>query len=325
MDDREAKDAKLYYVANVRRGHDRGVSDRALATAKHNAGLIIGANATLLDHGSITVLDVMGDDAAVCSSARQSYGEGTKSVSNDRALIRHLMRHWHTSPFEMCEIKLALTMPIQVARQWLRQRTASVNEYSGRFSIMGDDVYRPSAERIAGQSKTNKQASGDSMSAADTLAVLCEMGASLTASSSAYTRLVSPLPSARMDIEEPLAREIARGVLTMNHYTTLVWKIDLHNLLNFLRLRLAEDAQFEIRAYATVIYEMIHVWVPACVEAFEDYRLNAVTLSGPEVVELRRLIERKATLPGVNLPASELREFKAKLDRLGFPVGGPAL
>ncbi|HWR82696.1 MAG TPA: FAD-dependent thymidylate synthase [Candidatus Deferrimicrobium sp.] len=231
-----------------------------------------------LDHGFVRLVDYMGSDSAIVQAARVSYGEGTKKVSEDRALIRYLMRHRHTSPFEMVELKFHVKLPIFVARQWIRHRTASVNEYSGRYSIMKDEFYVPEPKDIRYQSAVNKQGRADEEVPPEVKQKLVEyLQKSQSYSYEQYKQFV----------DEGLARELARINLPLSLYTEWYWKIDLHNLFHFLRLRLDPHAQYEIREYAKVVGDIVKVVCPVAYEAFEDYSLNALTLSSPEVNVLR--------------------------------------
>lgn len=243
---------------------------------------ILGEAFPVLDHGFVRVIDYMGDDAAIVQAARVSYGEGTNTPSDDRSLIRYLMRQHHTTPFEMCEIKLHLKMPIFVARQWIRHRTANVNEYSGRYSIMPHEFYVPEMHDIQGQSTSNKQGreEGAISPHAQALAkgIFEGTGESMFA---VYDRLG----------EMQVSRELARIVLPLSAYTEFYWKIDLHNLLHFLRLRIDPHAQKEIREFARVIADVVSGWVPVAFEAFTDYRLGAVTFSRMEMDFLRLVLE----------------------------------
>lgn len=241
---------------------------------------IIHQTIPVLDHGFIRVVDYMGDDAAVVQAARVSYGRGTKKVSEDRGLIRYLMRHSHTTPFEMAEIKIHVKLPIFVARQWIRHRTASVNEYSARYSILDKEFYVPDSSHLAAQSSTNKQGRED-QSLDDSAWVLDLLRNESERSYRGYTSLLntsedgSPLDNGRMG----LARELARMNLSLNFYTQWYWKTNLHNLLNFLKLRADPHAQYEIRVYAEKLLDITEKWVPLTFEAFKEYRLGAVTLS----------------------------------------------
>jgi thymidylate synthase (FAD) len=243
----------------------------------------------VLDHGFVRVVDYFGDDAAIVQAARVSYGKGTKKVSDDRNLVRYLMRHRHSTPFEMCEIKLHVKLPIFVARQWIRHRTANVNEYSARYSILDREFYVPAPEQLAAQSQTNRQGRGDLLegSAAErTLAAIENL------SSEAYRVYEDLLNEGdKADPARPgLARELARMVLPTNWYTQWYWKIDLNNLLHFLSLRADSHAQYEIRVYADAICDVVKRWCPIAFEAFEDYRMTGTSVSGPGMAVIKRLL-----------------------------------
>ncbi len=243
----------------------------------------------VLDHGFVRVVDYFGDDAAIVQAARVSYGKGTKKVSDDRNLVRYLMRHRHSTPFEMCEIKLHVKLPIFVARQWIRHRTANVNEYSARYSILDREFYVPAPGQLAAQSTTNRQGRGDLLegSAAErTLNAIEKLSSDAYAT---YTDLLNEGEGA--DASRPgLARELARMVLPTNWYTQWYWKIDLNNLFHFLSLRADSHAQYEIRVYADAIRDVVKRWCPIAYEAFEDYRMSGVAVSGPGMAVIKRLL-----------------------------------
>ena len=259
----------------------------------------------VLDHGFVRVVDYMGDDAAICQAARTSYGRGTKSVSNDEGLIRYLMRHWHSTPFEMCEIKLHVKLPVFVARQWIRHRTANVNEYSARYSILDREFYIPAPDSLAAQSTTNNQGRGDVLEGAEAQRVLDILRDDSMRAYDHYEEMIS------QDGQQGLARELARMNLPANIYTQWYWKVDLHNLFHFLRLRADSHAQYEIRVYAEEICKLVKAWVPAAYAAFEDYRLGAATLSaaGIDVVR-RRLAGEVVTQETSGMSKGEWREFE---------------
>jgi thymidylate synthase (FAD) len=235
---------------------------------------------SVLDHGFVRVVDYMGNDNAIVQAARVSYGDGTKSLRDDAGLIRYLLRHRHTTPFEMCEIKFHIKLPIFIARQWIRHRTANVNEYSGRYSVMDNDFYLPKPEHLAAQSSVNKQGRGEVLQgeAAQVASDIIERDSKV-----AYEHYLKLLNG-----EEGLARELARMILPVNYYTQWYWKIDLHNLLHFLSLRADNHAQYEIRAYAIAMLELVEAWVPVTHQAFMDYRANSVHLSAAAVEVLQR-------------------------------------
>ncbi|WP_159710506.1 FAD-dependent thymidylate synthase [Geminicoccus flavidas] len=266
----------------------------------------------VLDHGFVRVVDYMGDDAAIVQAARVSYGKGTRKVSDDRGLIRYLMRHRHTSPFEMCEIKLHVKLPIFIARQWIRHRTAAVNEYSARYSVLDDELYLPEPEGVAAQAVNNRQGRGGVLDPDAAEAVRQAIRDSGEAAFRCYHELLNadaegqPLDPQRSGV----ARELARVVLPLSTYTQWYWKTDLHNLLHFVALRLDPHAQAEIRAYAQVIAEIVRRWVPITFEAFTDYRLNAMELSGPALAILRRMLGgEKVTVEDSGLSPREWREL----------------
>ena len=275
-----------------------------------------------LDHGFVRVVDYMGDDAAIVQAARVSYGRGTRSARDDRGLIRYLMRHRHSTPFEMCEIKLHVKLPIFVARQWIRHRTANVNEYSARYSILDREFYLPDPRHIAVQSATNRQGRGASLDDAQAARVLDLLRADATQAYTTYTELLNDDGDGEpVDRDRPqLARELARMNLTLNYYTQWYWKVDLHNLLHFLSLRIDPHAQYEIRVYAERIAAMTRAWVPLAWEAFEDYRLGSVTFSRAELEVIRGLLRGESA--DALLPASglSLRERKAFREVLGLPA-----
>ena len=242
----------------------------------------------VLDHGFLRVIDYMGDDAAVVQAARVSYGRGTRKISEDEGLIRYLMRHHHSTPFEMCEIKLHVKLPIFVARQWIRHRTANVNEYSARYSIMDREFYIPAPEHLAAQASSNRQGRGAPLDGAEAASVLSLLREDSERNYAHYEQMLNeaaPDPSRR-----GLARELARMNLTLNTYTQWYWKVDLHNLFHFLSLRADVHAQYEIRAYADTIMGMVKAWVPKSYNAFLDYRLNATLFSAPMMAALRRMV-----------------------------------
>ncbi len=276
---------------------------------------ILGKVFPILDHGFIRVVDYMGSDAAVVQAARVSYGIGTKSVSDDAALIRYLLRHAHTTPFEMCEIKLHVKMPIFVARQWIRHRTANVNEYSGRYSIIDKDYYVPAADTVATQSSTNRQGRGNKL---DTEVVEHFLNAIRSDSEHAYNRYLEFLNGDTATSSNSIARELARIGLGVNFYTQWYWKIDLHNFMHFISLRADEHAQFEIRQYASKMLELLETWMPTTYRAFLDYRLNSATFSAPALKVLRRLIAgEKVSRSTSGLAEREWSELQAKL---GFKI-----
>ena len=261
----------------------------------------------VLDHGFVRVIDYMGDDAAICQAARVSYGKGTKSVQNDEGLIRYLMRHWHSTPFEMCELKLHVKLPVFVARQWIRHRTANVNEYSARYSILDREFYIPAPENVAAQSVVNNQGRGDTLEGEAAARVLELLKADSTRAYDHYQEMID-------ESGLGLARELARMNLPANIYTQWYWKVDLHNLFHFLRLRADAHAQYEIRVYAEALCNIVADWVPFAYRAFEDYRLGAVTMSAQMVTCLQRMLKGEAVDEGNSgMSKREWREFQGML------------
>jgi thymidylate synthase (FAD) len=258
----------------------------------------------VLDHGFIRVIDYMGDDSAIVQAARVSYGAGTKHVQNDEGLIRYLMRHWHSTPFEMCEVKLHVKLPVFVARQWIRHRTANVNEYSARYSILDREFYIPAPEQLAAQSTVNNQGRGEVLTGAEAARVLEMLKSDANRAYDHYEAMLS------QDGQQGLARELARMNLPANIYTQWYWKVDLHNLFHFLRLRADAHAQYEIRVYAEAIAAAVKDWVPLAYAAFEDYRMGGVTLSAKAIAVLkRRLAGEAVTQEASGMSKGEWREF----------------
>jgi len=259
----------------------------------------------VLDHGFVRVIDYMGDDGAIVQAARVSYGKGTKAVSNDEGLIRYLMRHWHSTPFEMCEIKLHVKLPVFVARQWIRHRTANVNEYSARYSILDREFYIPAPDALAAQSTVNNQGRGAVLDGAEAERVLDMLKSDSARAYDHYEAMLS------QDGQQGLARELARMNLPANVYTQWYWKTDLHNLFHFLRLRADPHAQYEIRVYAEAICKVVADWVPFAYRAFEDYRLGGVQLSAKAVECLRRMLQgEEVTQETSGMSKGEWREFE---------------
>lgn len=259
----------------------------------------------VLDHGLIRVIDYMGDDSAIVQAARVSYGRGTKAVSNDEGLIRYLMRHWHSTPFEMCEVKFHVKLPVFVARQWIRHRTANVNEYSARYSILDREFYIPAPEHLAAQSTVNNQGRGEVLQGDEAQRVLDLLREDSMRAYDNYEGMLS------QDGQQGLARELARMNLPANIYTQWYWKTDLHNLFHFLRLRADAHAQYEIRVYAEQMCRIAADWVPLAYAAFEDYRLGGVQLSAKAVEVLkRRLTGEAVTQETSGMSKGEWREFE---------------
>ncbi|RVV98413.1 FAD-dependent thymidylate synthase [Mesobaculum littorinae] len=262
----------------------------------------------VLDHGFVRVVDYMGDDAAIVQAARVSYGAGTKHVSNDEGLIRYLMRHWHSTPFEMCEIKLHVKLPVFVARQWIRHRTANVNEYSARYSILDREFYVPAPDALAAQSTVNNQGRGEVLQGEEAERVLRWLRDDAMQAYDHYEEMLS------QEGQQGLARELARMNLPASVYTQWYWKTDLHNLFHFLRLRADAHAQYEIRVYADAIAAMVRDWVPAAYAAFEDYRMGGATLSSRALDCIRRMLAgEEVTQENSGMSKGEWREFEAVL------------
>jgi len=256
---------------------------------------------TIHQLGFVKLLDVMGDDEEVENSARISYGEGTRKVNQTRNLIRYLMRHKHTSPFEMCEVKFHLKLPIFIMRQLVRHRTANLNEYSGRYSVMSDEFYLPEGDYLAKQSTTNSQGRGEVLKQQGLLQF--EFNRIYDGASMAYQVL----------LEHDLSREVARALLPVANYTECIWKIDLHNFFHFVKLRSDSHAQREIRDYADAMYELVKPNYPLCCEAFEDYVQGATTFSKQEMEIIREKLDDSWTMSDYNLSERESKEFLEKL------------
>jgi thymidylate synthase (FAD) len=259
----------------------------------------------VLDHGFVRVIDYMGDDSAIVQAARVSYGAGTKHVSNDEGLIRYLMRHWHSTPFEMCEVKFHVKLPVFVARQWIRHRTANVNEYSARYSILDREFYIPEPGALAAQSTVNNQGRGAVLEGAEAARVLEMLKSDAGRAYDHYEAMLS------QDGQQGLARELARMNLPANVYTQWYWKVDLHNLFHFLRLRADAHAQYEIRVYAELMCKLVADWVPIAYAAFADYRMGGVSLSAKGIEVLRRRLAGEAvTQETSGMTKGEWREFE---------------
>ena len=272
----------------------------------------------VLDHGFIRVIDYMGDDAAVVQAARVSYGAGTKKVREDAGLINYLMRHRHTSPFEMCELKLHAKMPIFVAREWVRHRVANLNEISGRYSILDNEFYLPAPEQLGTQSRSNRQGRGETITGPESVRVLEILREDAERSYSHYEEMLNE--NIAGDTLDParsgLARELARMNLSVNFYTQWYWKIDLHNLLHFLNLRTDARAQYEIRVYADAILEVVKQWVPLTYAAFMDYRMGAYELSAKSLAVVRRMLRGEQVVrESTGMSPGEWRELMETLER----------
>ncbi len=250
----------------------------------------------VLDHGFVRVVDYMGDDSSIVQAARVSYGRGTKKSLQDKGLINYLMRHKHTTPFEMCDIKFHIKLPIFIARQWIRHRTASVNEYSARYSILSNEFYIPNKSNLSPQSSINKQGRS-SQALPDDVAnrVLDIMKTDAMNCYNHYIEMMNEDDKGNVVDENNvgITRELARINLTLNTYTEWYWKINLHNLLHFLALRADEHAQYEIRVYAQAMLDIVKTWVPYAYEAFEDHKMYATTISKKGMEVVRALIQGK--------------------------------
>jgi thymidylate synthase (FAD) len=250
----------------------------------------------VLDHGFLRVIDYMGCDESVVQAARVSYGAGTKKVNEDRGLIRYLMRHYHTTPFEMCEIKFHIKAPIFVARQWLRHRTANVNEYSARYSVIEEEFYVPEEKWIGTQSAVNKQCRDENNETPEMIDLQSRFKNLIAKNSASQYEIYQEM------LEENIAREIARMSLTLNYYTEFYWKIDVHNLMHFIRLRADPHAQYEIRVYAEKMLEILKIWMPIACEAFLNYQKNAFILSD----QMKKVIKDKIAGKEVSKDSSGL-------------------
>jgi thymidylate synthase (FAD) len=275
----------------------------------------------VLDHGFVRVVDYMGDDAAVVQAARVSYGRGTKRIHEDQGLIRYLMRHWHSTPFEMAEIKYHVKLPIFVARQWVRHRTANINEYSARYSRLDREFYLPAPEQLGIQSTANRQGRGEVLASDEAAEVLRLLRDDAERCYAHYEWMLNEDEAGQVldDQRAGLARELARMNLTLNAYTQWYWKIDLHNLMGFLRLRADAHAQYEIRVYAEAMLETMKRWVPYTYAAFMEYRFGGAQISATGLAIVRRLLKGER----VEQPASGLskREWRELMAVLGLPGG----
>ncbi len=247
----------------------------------------------VLDHGFVRVVDYMGNDNAIVQAARVSYGTGTKKQRSDEGLIRYLLRHRHTTPFEMCEIKFHIKLPIFVARQWIRHRTANVNEYSGRYSVMDREFYLPKPDKLAAQSTNNKQGRGAVLQGAEADRALEILQGDAQQAYAHYEELLNGNEAGEIfhDDKQGLARELARMNLPVNYYTQWYWKVDLHNLMHFLALRADAHAQYEIRVYADIMLDLLKDWVPITYQAFIDYRMGATELSAQGLDIVQRMLQ----------------------------------
>lgn len=267
----------------------------------------------VLDHGFVRVVDYMGDDSAIVQAARVSYGKGTKKISQDKGLINYLMRHSHTTPFEMCEIKFHIKLPIFIARQWVRHRTANINEYSARYSVLDKEFYIPSKENLAAQSLSNMQGREDILSEKEGNEVLDIFNTDSKTCYDNYIKMlnIDEVSNEKLDVNKKgLTRELARMNLTLNYYTQWYWKIDLHNLLHFLRLRADSHAQYEIREYANAMCDIVKKWVPHTYDAFLNYKVNSKNLSSAAWKVIKKMIAgEEVTQENSNMSQREWREL----------------
>ena len=277
----------------------------------------------VLDHGFIRVIDYMGDDSSIVQSARVSYGKGTKKVSTDEGLIRYLMRHWHSTPFEMCEIKYHVKLPIFIARQWIRHRTANVNEYSARYSILDKEFYIPAKEQLSAQATNNRQGRGDLITGQQADEVLKILKDDAVRTYENYEKMLNERFDGTVIDEKKsgLARELARMNLTLNSYTQWYWKTDLLNLMNFLFLRGDSHAQYEIRVYAEKMLDTVKKWVPITHAAFLDYRVGAAHLSSKGLKIVKSMINgNKVGYEDSGLSKREWNELMEVIDKKNLIV-----
>jgi thymidylate synthase (FAD) len=277
----------------------------------------------VLDHGFIRVIDYMGDDSSIVQSARVSYGKGTKKVSTDEGLIRYLMRHWHSTPFEMCEIKYHIKLPIFIARQWIRHRTANVNEYSARYSILDKEFYIPAKGQLSAQATNNRQGRGDLITGEQADEVLKILKDDAVRTYDNYEKMLNERFDGTIIDEKKsgLARELARMNLTLNSYTQWYWKTDLLNLMNFLFLRGESHAQYEIRVYAEKMLDTVKKWVPITHAAFLDYRVGAAHLSSKGLKIVKSMINgTKISYEDSGLSKREWNELMEVIDKKNLMV-----
>jgi len=277
----------------------------------------------VLDHGFIRVIDYMGDDSSIVQSARVSYGKGTKKVSTDEGLIRYLMRHWHSTPFEMCEIKYHVKLPIFIARQWIRHRTANVNEYSARYSILDKEFYIPAKEQLSAQATNNRQGRGELITGEQADEVLKILKDDAVRTYDNYEKMLNERFDGTIIDEKKsgLARELARMNLTLNSYTQWYWKTDLLNLMNFLFLRADSHAQYEIRVYAEKMLDTVKKWVPITHAAFLDYRVGAAHLSSKGLKIVKSMINgNKVNFEDSGLSKREWNELMEVIDKKNLIV-----
>lgn len=294
----------------------RALSENTLRTISPGLESILHLPFQVLDHGFVRVIDYMGDDASIVQAARVSYGKGTKKTREDKSLINYLLHNQHTTPFEMAEIKLHVRLPIFVARQWVRHRTANINEYSARYSILDREFYIPTASTLGSQSRSNRQGREETLDDAESARVLQLLRDDAENAYEHYLELLNEDAAGQtLDPKRSgLARELARMNLTLNYYTQWYWKIDLHNLMRFIALRIDPHAQYEIRAYADVLLNILKQWVPMTAEAFEEHKLGALTLSASAVLAIKRkLAGENVTVENCGISAREWNVLQSAL------------
>ncbi len=297
----------------------RSQSNQTLRPVSEELEKILYKPFEVLDHGFVRVVDYMGNDASVVQAARVSYGAGTKKINADKGLINYLIAHRHTTPLEMCEIKFHIKLPIFIARQWIRHRTASVNEYSARYSIMEDEFYIPQAKHLSAQSKINHQGRDESreLNVEEQKKVLQILKEDSLKSYKHYLEMINQDDKGNVldSNREGLARELARMNLPLNCYTQWYWKIDLHNLMHFLNLRADSHAQYEIRVYAEIMLDIVKKWVPHCYEAFVKHRREGQDLSGPALEVVKKMLKgQKVRQEESGLSAREWQELVKLLE-----------
>ncbi len=280
-------------------------------TTVPEAEALLDQEIKVLDKGFVRLVDYMGGDQRIVQAARVSYGEGTKSVRQDRALIHYLIKHWHTSPFEQVQLTFHCKMPIFIARQWIRHRTARLNEISGRYSIMKDEFYVPEPQQVAFQSSNNKQGRADSLPLDQAMAIIEQMEQDQKEAYTEYTGM----------IDKGVARELARTNLPVSLYTEWYWQIDLHNLFHFIRLRMDAHAQYEIRVYAEALAQCAKAVAPFAYEAFEEHILGSVAFSKAECAALSRMLDGGEA----GLEERPMKAFMEKVEKLkaSVPVEAP--
>lgn len=264
----------------------------------------------VLDKGFVRLVDYMGGDQRIVQSARVSYGAGTKTVRQDRALIHYLLKNWHTSPFEQVQLTFHAKMPIFIARQWIRHRTARLNEISGRYSVMKDEFYLPEPDKVSFQSTNNKQGRGEALPLEEAKAIIAQMEREQREAYSGYTEM----------LDKGIARELARTNLPLSLYTEWYWQIDLHNLFHFIRLRADSHAQYEIRAYADALAQCAKAVAPMAYEAFEEHIVGSVHFSRAECAALSRMLAGG----DAGLDEKPLKAFQEKLDKLKAAIPAEA-